>query len=329
MKQLIIIGFIFIGLTKVLGQEIPRKYFDLVKTADSLYKIKDFTNSAKYYSEAFRSNGWKGMSDDRYNAACSWSLANKPDSAFFNLFKIANLMGYQNYNHIIKDTDLEPLHNDKRWNSLIEIVKQNKEKAEEKLNKPLIKQLDSIYNEDQTYRKQIGDIEKKYGRDSKEMKAHWKIISEKDSINLIQVKAILDKYGWLGPDVIGVQGNSTLFLVIQHSEQTTQEKYLPMLKDAVKNGKAQGSSLALLEDRVALGQGKKQIYGSQIGRNNETGKFYVLPLEDPDNVDKRRASVNLKPLAEYVKNWQIDWDVEKYKKDLPKLEEEINKSKNK
>jgi hypothetical protein len=116
-----------------------------------------------------------------------------------------------------------------------------------------------------------------------------------------------------------------LFLVIQHADQKTQEKYLPMMRAAVKNGKAQGSSLALLEDRVALGQGKRQIYGSQIGRDPDTQLYYVSPLEDPDNVDKRRAEVGLGTLAEYVNRWQIKWDVEQYKKDLPKLEEKRNR----
>jgi len=92
------------------------------------------------------------------------------------------------------------------------------------------------------------------------------------------------------------------------------------MREAVKHGKAQASNLALLEDRVALGQGKKQIYGSQIGRDPETQLYYVSPLEDPDNVDKRREAVGLQPLAEYVSRWQIKWDVEQYKKDLPKLE---------
>jgi hypothetical protein len=183
-----------------------------------------------------------------------------------------------------------------------------------------VAKLDSIYIEDQKYRQQMGDIEKKHGWESNEMKAHWKIIHEKDSINLIKVKAILDKDGWLGADIIGGQGNSTLFLVIQHSDQATQEKYLPMMRTAVKNGKAQGSSLALLEDRVALGQGKKQIYGSQISRDNQTQLYYVSPLDDPDNVDKRRAEVGLQPLADYVSQWKIKWDVEQYKRDLPKLE---------
>jgi hypothetical protein len=93
-----------------------------------------------------------------------------------------------------------------------------------------------------------------------------------------------------------------------------------MMREAVRNGKAQGSSLALLEDRVALGQGKRQIYGSQISTDMATKLYYVRPLEDPDNVDERRKSVGLQPLAEYVKQWQIKWDVEQYKKDLSAIE---------
>lgn len=139
------------------------------------------------------------------------------------------------------------------------------------------------------------------------------------------MKAILDKYGWLGANEVGNQGNTTLFLVIQHSDKVTQEKYLPMMREAVKNGKAKGSSLALLENRVALRQGRRQIYGSQIGRNSETKAYYVYPLEDPDNVDKRRSEVGLEPLAEYVNQWQIKWDVEQYKKELLQLEEKTKR----
>jgi hypothetical protein len=142
----------------------------------------------------------------------------------------------------------------------------------------------------------------------------------KDSINLGKVTEILDKYGWVGVDKVGGQANQTLFLVIQHSDLKTQQKYLPMMREAVKNNNASSSSLALLEDRVALGEGKKQIYGSQIGYDNETNTEYVLPLEDPDNVDKRRATVGLGPLADYVKRWNIIWNIEEYKKQLPEIE---------
>jgi hypothetical protein len=191
------------------------------------------------------------------------------------------------------------------------------------LNEMLVKQLDSIYTDDFTYRAQLESIQSKYGGDSKEMKSLWRIIDEKDSLNLIKVEAILNKYGWLGTDVVGEQGNATLFFVIQHSDIGAQEKYLPVMRDAVKKGNAKASSLALLEDRVALRQGKRQIYGSQVAWNMKTNDYYVLPLEDPDHVDKRRATMGLPPLSTYLGNWNMKWDVEQYKKDLPSIEAQL------
>lgn len=301
-----------------LGQS--SEYLLYTKKADSLYNAKDYNGSAVAYSLAFKANGWKGISTDRYNAACCWALSNNADSSFAQLIKIATLANYKDYDHIIADSDLNSLHGDPRWQSLLNTVKQNKEKAEVNLNKPVAAVLDSIYAEDQKYRLQLDDIEKRYGLNSKEMNAQWAIINKKDSSNTRVVRSILDKYGWLGEDAVGNRGASTLFLVIQHADRITQENYLPMIREAVKQGKASGSSLALLEDRVALKQGKRQIYGSQIGRDNDTKLYFVLPLEDPDNVDQRRASVGLPPLAEYVSRWKIVWDVAQYKRELPALE---------
>ena len=297
------------------------EYSAFVTTADSLYRTQNYKESAIEYSKAFKTFGWKGYLVDRYNAACSWALANEVDSALFQLNIIAKKMNYKDYNDIVADPDLTSLHSDKRWNELLEQIKSNKEKAEANLDKTLVATLDSIFNDDQNGRQQLKEVESNYGVDSKELKAHWKMISEKDSINLIKVKTILDTRGWLGEDVVGEQGNTTLFLVIQHSDIKTQEHYLPMMRQAVKNGKAKGSSLALLEDRVALRQGRMQIYGSQINRDIKTQSYYVSPLEDPDNVDKRRAEVGLQPLAEYLLNWNLVWDAEQYKKDLPGIME--------
>ena len=62
------------------------------------------------------------------------------------------------------------------------------------------------------------------------------------------------------------------------------------MREAVKKGNAKANSLALLEDRVALRRGGKQIYGSQVTRDSETNEYYVLPLIDPaKDVYKRQA----------------------------------------
>ena len=298
------------------------KYTELKNEAWKLYESKEFLASAKKYSEAFVVLGNKGNTTDRYNAACSWALANEIDSSFVQLIRIAEKGNYRNFGHISTDKDLSILHSDSRWNKILDLVKINKEKSEANLERPLVAILDTILQEDQDLRNQISDVEKKYGRDSDEMQAHWQTINLKDSINLIKIQRILDERGWLGQDVIGAQGNMTLFLVIQHSPIEIQEKYLPMMREAVKKNNAQPSSLALLEDRVALRTGKRQIYGSQIGRDKETGEPYVSPIEDPENVDKRRAEVGLGTLADYISNWNITWDVEKHKAMTEKLESE-------
>lgn len=85
--------------------------------------------------------------------------------------------------------------------------------------------------------------------------------------------------------------------------------------------RAQPHALALLEDRVALGEKRLQTYESQIGEDS-TGKAYVLPLADPDHVDTRRAGMGLGPLRLYVKRWGIVWNPVEYKKQLPSLMKE-------
>ncbi len=56
-----------------------------------------------------------------------------------------------------------------------------------------------------------------------------------------------------------------------------------------------------------FGGAYKQIYGSQIHRDQKTGKYFVAPIEDEQNVNKRRAAVGLEPLEEYAKQWNIDY----------------------
>lgn len=314
MKKLISTTILALLLCSFAFGQNMESYTAFVKNADSLYRTKDFKQSAEHYQKAFDSNEGKAYFNDRYNAACSFALSGNSEKAFFHLLYLAEhpKIKYQDYNHITVDTDLNSLHETKQWDTLIALVKTNKDEAEKDLDKPLVAILDNIYQEDQTYRRQINGIEKEFGRDSDEMINHWALINEKDSINLIKIQNILDDEGWLGTNVIGNQGNSTLFLVIQHAPLEVQEKYLPMMRDAVTKGNANSSSLALLEDRVALRKGGKQIYGSQVARDPKTGEFFVSPLVDPENVDIRRAEVGLGPIADYISNWDMTWDVKKH-----------------
>jgi hypothetical protein len=94
-----------------------------------------------------------------------------------------------------------------------------------------------------------------------------------------------------------------------------------MMREAAKNGNVQAVHLGYVEDRYAMSQNRKQVYGSQFATDSETGDGYVWPLEDPDNVDKRRAKVGLGTMQEYLSEWGVKWDLEAHKKRIKEFEE--------
>lgn len=255
---------------------------------------QNYNEAAEHYSLAFQSLGWKGYLEDRYNAARAWSQTDIPDSSFAQLFKIAERFKFKDVDRLEKDVLLQPLHAEERWGKLTLMVKENKKKAEWS-NRPLAIKLEQIGEEDQKYRR-LSD---------------WTAMMKADSINQIEVVKILDQYGWLGSDVVGEKGNEALFLVIQHSDLEVQEKYLPLMRKAAAEGKARLDDLALLEDRVLMRQGKKQIYGSQIVKDKK-GNWIVHPIEDPLNVDKRRAELGLEPMTSYVVRMGLVWNLEEH-----------------
>ncbi len=108
------------------SQNVPDEYKKLVKQAESLYNAKDYKNSAFTYSSAFKINGWTDTPIDYYNAACSYALANNPDSTFFCLEHASKTLSYADYDNITKDKDLISLRGDKRWSPLLDIVRANR-----------------------------------------------------------------------------------------------------------------------------------------------------------------------------------------------------------
>jgi hypothetical protein len=221
MKRLVLLVLLTPHASNVICQSTAQSYYNLIKQADSLYTVKEYKKAALAYSAVIKTNELQATSDIRYNCACSWALANNSDSAFSNLNYLSIEMHYADYFHIAFDQDLISLYKDARWHPLLDLVHSNKAIGESYLNKVLVKQLEEIYVEDKQYRLQDAGIASKFGVNSRERFALWKIIKEKDSVNLVLVTVILSKYGWLGKNSVGKEANNALFLVIQHSNQET------------------------------------------------------------------------------------------------------------
>lgn len=133
------------------------------------------------------------------------------------------------------------------------------------------------------------------------------VLIRNDSLNLLRVTAIIDSAGWLGPEEVGGKASQTLFLVIQHADAKpeVQAEYLEVMRQAVTEGKARASEMAMLEDRVAVNHGRPQIYGSQVDWND--GKPSFKPIEDEAHVNERRKAVGLEPLEDYAERFGFHW----------------------
>jgi len=310
--------------TSATGQS--KSYFNYCKRADTLYRAGQYLQSAKMFNTAFAAFRGKAQVYDRYKAARSWAKADEPDTALRHLEILVYHDRYGSFYKLSSDSGFKNLHHLQRWKNLIDtssaIIAANKIRSDSiaKFYEPkLAARLDSIRILDQYYRKQLEETEKRFGRNSHEKKELWEKMHVQDSLNLTAVEQILDTRGWLGPEIIR-DGSNTLFLVIQHSDLNTQLKYLPMMREAVKNKKLDEGSLAMLEDRILLRQNKKQFYGTQIRRDSITGERYIAPLIDPDNVDKRRAEIGMGPISDYVSHWDLIWNPEAYKKEMAERE---------
>lgn len=134
------------------------------------------------------------------------------------------------------------------------------------------------------------------GRLSDDMAAQWQRVDEENTRWLADLVAIR---GWPGRSLVGEDGALAAWLLAQHADRDRehQRAFLDSLRDAVSQGEASPAHLAYLEDRVRVGQGQQQLYGTQFTFLGD--ELAPHPIEDPERLDERRAAVGLQPFAEY------------------------------
>jgi hypothetical protein len=121
-----------------------------------------------------------------------------------------------------------------------------------------------------------------------------------DDENAVWLRDVVTRFGWPGRSLVGDDGAHAAWLLAQHADRdpALQKHCLTLLEQAVAASEAEPRYLAFLTDRVRLASGQSQIYGTQMTPHD--GRFTARRLADPETVDKRRASVGLEPLNEYL-----------------------------
>ncbi len=121
-----------------------------------------------------------------------------------------------------------------------------------------------------------------------------------DSTRSLWLRDMVAKYGWPTRALVGDSAAKAAWLILQHTEIAGfQEAMLPRLDSAAARGEMPKQDVALLTDRVRVGQGKGQLYGSQFSLKD--GQLVADSIDDLAHVDERRAAIGLPPMTEYTK----------------------------
>ena len=126
-------------------------------------------------------------------------------------------------------------------------------------------------------------------------------VGEVDQQNTARMRQIVDAHGWPGKTLVGEDAAHAAWLLVQHADADREfQKRCLELMAAAGPDEVRPSDLALLVDRVRVGEHQPQVYGSQFWTDQD-GVFGPRPIEDEALVDERRASVGLGTLDEYRK----------------------------
>ncbi|MDQ3275238.1 MAG: hypothetical protein M3Q39_09500, partial [Actinomycetota bacterium] len=91
----------------------------------------------------------------------------------------------------------------------------------------------------------------------------WSTVAAVDADNLAFLAPLLDEHGWLGSDLVGEDGASACWLLVQHAPPERQDTWLPLMERAVTAGLASAADLVYLQDRVSMHHDRPQSHGTQ------------------------------------------------------------------
>lgn len=112
---------------------------------------------------------------------------------------------------------------------------------------------------------------------------------------------IIEKIGYPTVEKVGKAANEAAWLVIQHSigQPEFMKKCAVLLEKAVEENQANPKQLAYLTDRIAVFEGRAQLYGTQFDWD-ENGEMSPKPLDDLEKVNQRRKSIGLNSLEKQI-----------------------------
>ena len=282
--------------------QYSREYVELTTKADSLFMVGEYEASSETFGKALEMKDFI-QPIHLYNGACAAALAGDMETVFCRLYTKLEREKEWYSDNITNDDDLISLHDDNRWQILIDSINLRKHRIEANFDKPLRRRLQMIMKTDQEVRIVFLAAHNRQPHDSIAEAEALHEMQRVDKLNQEQICKILDSRGFVGSDKVG-DAVGTFWAVIQHSDVNIQKKYLPLFREAAQRGDIAKESVAMMEDRINMFEGKPQRYGSQI-EEDEHGNPRLYKLLDESKVDEWRSEMGMEPLKDYLRKMRI------------------------
>jgi hypothetical protein len=160
---------------------------------------------------------------------------------------------------------------------------------------------------DQAYFNEIGITIRKIGMRNQVASALWTLKFMIQENNQKELEMLVTAKGWPRIKDVGSEAAFAAYLVAMHTNDGSQKKYMPMIRQCCEENELPWLRYALLYDRCLFNEKKPQKYGTHTIFNEKNGTEELYPLEDEARVDDWRKEIGLEPLAEYLEGLHIPY----------------------
>ncbi|MFE9696355.1 DUF4135 domain-containing protein [Streptomyces sp. NPDC006270] len=111
---------------------------------------------------------------------------------------------------------------------------------------------------------------------------------------------VVADHGWPGRSLVGAEAAAAASRLLQHARDHLdfRRHCLELMRDAAERGDLPWREVAYLTDELRVTEGLPQVYGTKF--EPVGGVLVPWPVEDPGDVDHRRAALGMEPLADHT-----------------------------
>ena len=238
--------------------------------ADRAYEAGEWGRAAELWLAVAAVREGERRGSAFMQAACSLALGGDVEGAFVALAHAVDV-GMYDLELLETNDELGALRGNVRWAELHARAARRTSEWEWTLGDPdLRRELLELRCLDQAARRAVGNN-----------------LAAIDRRTAARMREIVRSGGWPGRTRVGRDGAHAAWLLVQHADHdlALQRECLALLERAVAEDEATASEHAYLADRVAVGEGRPQRYGTQF-----LDPHTPRPIEDEGLLDERRRA---------------------------------------